>query len=68
MPYVKVKDNEHLQKNTATGAVINTNRANYMARKAKKHRERVQAEKINNLESEVQQLKEMLEKVLNNGN
>lgn len=68
MPYVKVKEHEHLEKDTQSGAVVNTNRANYMARRAKKHREKQQAEEITTLKSEVQELKEMLKKVLNNGN
>lgn len=68
MPLVKVKENEDLRKNTQTGAVINTNRANFMARRAKKNREKVQAAEMTSLRNEVNELKLMLSKVLNNGN
>lgn len=67
MPYVKVKENEDLKKDTSTGMVVNTNRANYMARRAKKHREKLNAERMQSLENEVQELKQMLAQVLNNG-
>lgn len=68
MAYVKVKDKENLVKDPTTGVVLNTNRANYMARRAKKHREKMQEQKIKSLENEMMQMREILTQVLKNGN
>lgn len=65
--FAKVKENADLRKNVRTGAVINTNKANYMARKAKKYREKKQQEEMDTMKNEIQELKELI-KALTNGN
>lgn len=68
MAYVKVKGKESLVKDPGTGVVLNTNRSNFMARRAKKAREKAQAAELETLRSEVAELKAMMEQVLTNGN
>lgn len=67
---VKVKDNPGLERDTATKAIINTNIDAYLSRrtqiKAVEHKRKLdeqQTEDINNLKSDVAEIKKMLQKL-----
>jgi len=72
MSYVKVKDNKGLVRDTSTKAVLNTNRAEYQRylerKQAVENKEQLflkQCEELNNMQKQVQELKEMLTAFMN---
>ena len=76
MSLVKVKGFESLRRDTSSGAIVNTNRSAYLLAKKKvadatKHKDqmRMAVREINNLKSEMHEIKDMLKKVIEkNGN
>jgi len=67
---IKVKDNPGLARDTATKAIINTNNDAYASRRAqikavenKRKLDELQTEDINNLKSDVAEIKKMLQKL-----
>ena len=76
MSLVKVKVFESLRRDTSSGAIVNTNRSAYLLAKKKvadatKHKDqmRMAVREINNLKSEMHEIKDMLKKVIEkNGN
>lgn len=67
MSYMKVKDKEHLVRDSYSKAILNTDRS-ALARHAKKiadaEKEKAQQDKINNLEKELSEIKELLKKLI----
>jgi hypothetical protein len=64
MSFQKVKENKDLIKNPNTNIVINTNKANYIARRAKKSREKMKDQEIQNLRSELDEMKNLVQQLL----
>ena len=72
MPYIKVKDNIHLLRNTDSNCIVNTNKSEY--EKYLKLREQKQNEvsKVENIErdistlrNEITEIKDMLRSIVN---
>jgi|TARA_B110000908_G_scaffold117239_1_gene137399 hypothetical protein len=68
---VKVKDNPGLERDTATKAIINTNNDAYLSRrtqiKATENKQKLdtqQSKDIDNLKSDVAEIKKMLQKLI----
>ena len=68
---VKVKDNPGLERDTATKAIINTNNDAYLSRrtqiKANENKQKLdtqQSKDIDNLKSDVAEIKKMLQKLI----
>lgn len=71
MEYLKVLGNDSLVRDTSSGAIINTNRTEYeeymLRRRLAEERENTikqNAEEITNLKSEMQDIKSMLQQLL----
>jgi polyhydroxyalkanoate synthesis regulator phasin len=59
-----VEDNPNLSRDMSSTAIINTNKDAYEQRLARKNSARESAEEINSLKSEVQELKNLLQKLI----
>ena len=72
MEFIKVKDNEHLIKNTKSNFIVNTNKSEYdeyVARRKLKQSEKQKVENIerdiSTLRNEITEIKEMLRSLVN---
>ena len=72
MDYVKVKDNEHLSRNTKSNCIINTNKSEYEQYLARKKHKQNEENKVDNLErdistlrDEITEIKDMLRSLVN---
>ena len=72
MDYIKVKDNEHLIKNTKSNFIVNTNKSEYdeyIARRKLKQGEKQKVENIerdiSTLRNEITEIKDMLRSLVN---
>ena len=72
MDYIKVKDNEHLIKNTKSNFIVNTNKSEYdeyIARRKLKQSEKQKVENIerdiSTLRNEITEIKDMLRSLVN---
>ncbi len=66
--FYKVEGHVNYQKNPRTGEVINTDMNEYINARRRVHKQRVQEARIKSLENEVSELKQLLQKVIDNGN
>lgn len=60
MDRVKVKDNLDLERDTISGAIINTNEAAYQQRLRQKRSRKEQAKEMDNIKSDIAEIKAML--------
>jgi len=60
MATMRIKEEPHLVKDVASGAVINTNRDEILSAKKRKAARIAEKERINTLEAEVQEMKEIV--------
>ncbi len=60
MDRVKVKDNLDLERDTISGAIINTNEAAYQQRLRQKRARKEQAKEMDNIKSDIAEIKAML--------
>ena len=72
MEFIKVKDNEHLIKNTKSNFIVNTNKSEYdeyIARRKLKQSEKQKVENIDRdistLRNEITEIKDMLRSLVN---
>ena len=72
MEFIKVKDNEHLIKNTKSNFIVNTNKSEYdeyIARRKLKQSEKQKVENIerdiSTLRNEITEIKNMLRSLVN---
>ena len=72
MEFIKVKDNEHLIKNTKSNFIVNTNKSEYdeyVARRKLKQSEKHKVENIerdiSTLRNEITEIKDMLRSLVN---
>ena len=72
MEFIKVKDNEHLIKNTKSNFIVNTNKSEYdeyIARRKLKQSEKQKVENIerdiSTLRNEITEIKDMLSSLVN---
>ena len=72
MEFIKVKDNEHLIKNTKSNFIVNTNKSEYdeyIARRKLKQSEKQKVENIerdiSTLRNEITEIKDMLRSIVN---
>ena len=72
MDYIKVKDNEHLIRNTKSNFIVNTNKSEYdeyIARRKLKQSEKQKVENIerdiSTLRNELTEIKDMLRSMVN---
>ena len=75
MDYVKVKDNEHLIRNTNSNCIVNTNKSEYeeyITRRKLKKSEKNKVDKFDNLErdistlrNEITEIKDLLRSLVN---
>jgi|TARA_R100001163_G_C4881635_1_gene78674 glutamyl-tRNA reductase len=72
MEFIKVKDNEHLIKNTKSNFIVNTNKSEYdeyIARRKLKQSEKQKVENIerdiSTLRNEITEIKDMLRSLVN---
>ena len=72
MEFIKVKDNEHLIKNTKSNFIVNTNKSEYdeyIARRKLKQSEKQKVENIerdiSTLRNEITDIKDMLRSLVN---
>ena len=57
MDYVKVKDNEHLVRNSKSNCIVNTNKAEYEEYLARRKLKKGEKNKVDNLERDVSTLR-----------
>lgn len=60
----KIKDKEHLVKDESNGAIINTDRAGYLAYKQRKITMKSRQDEITELKTEVFELKGMMKELM----
>ena len=72
MEFIKVKDNEHLIKNTKSNFIVNTNKSEYEQYLARKQQKQSEVNKVDNLErdistlrNEITEIKDMLRSLVN---
>ena len=72
MDYVKVKDHDHLMRNTQSNCIVNTNKAEYeeyLTRRKLKKNEKNKVDKlerdISTLRNEITEIKDMLRSLVN---
>ena len=72
MEFIKIKDNEHLIKNTKSNFIVNTNKSEYdeyIARRKLKQSEKQKVENIerdiSTLRNEITEIKDMLRSLVN---
>lgn len=61
----KVKNHPNLVRDSQSGAIININQNSYLSAKFRKQQIKKNKERFDQLEKEVQEIKIMLEKILN---
>ena len=57
MDYVKVKDNEHLIRNTNSNCIVNTNKSEYEEYLTRRKLKKIEKNKVDNLERDISTLK-----------
>jgi polyhydroxyalkanoate synthesis regulator phasin len=72
MEFIKVKDNEHLIKNTKSNFIVNTNKSEYDEYIARRKLKQSEKNKVDNLErdistlrNEITEIKDMLRSLVN---
>ena len=72
MSYIKVKNNNHLVRNTESNSIINTNKSEYEQYLARKKHKQNESNKVDNLErdistlrDEITEIKDMLRSLVN---
>ena len=72
MPYIKVKNNNHLVRDTESNCIINTNKSEYEHYLARKKHKQNEVNKVDNLErdistlrDEITEIKDMLRSLVN---
>ena len=72
MDYIKVKDNEHLIRNSKSNCIVNTNKAEYEEYLTRRTRDLSEKNKVDNLErdistlrNEITEIKDMLRSMVN---
>ena len=72
MDYVKVKDNEHLIRNTNSNCIVNTNKSEYEEYLTRRKLKKSEKSKIDNLErdmstlrNEITEIKDLLRSLVN---
>ena len=72
MDYIKVKDNEHLVRNSKSNCIVNTNKAEYEEYLARRKLKKGEKNKVDNLEidistlrDEITEIKDMLRSLVN---
>ena len=72
MDYVKVKDNEHLIRNTNSNCIVNTNKSEYEEYITRRKLKKSEKNKVDNLErdistlrDEITEIKDMLRSLVN---
>ena len=72
MDFIKVKDNEHLVRNSESNCIVNTNKAEYEEYLTRRKLKKSQKNKVDNLErdistlrDEITEIKDMLRSLVN---
>ena len=72
MNYIKVKDNEHLIRNSESNCIVNTNKAEYEEYLTRRKLKKIEKNKVDNLErdistlrDEITEIKDMLRSLVN---
>ena len=72
MDYVKVKDNDHLVRNTKSNCIVNTNKSEYEEYLTRRKLKKSEKNKVDNLErdistlrDEITEIKDMLRSLVN---
>ena len=72
MSYIKVKNNNHLYRDSESNCIINTNRSEYEQYLARKQQKQSEVNKVDNLErdistlrNEITEIKDMLRSLVN---
>ena len=72
MDYVKVKDNDHLIRNTKSNCIVNTNKSEYEEYLTRRKLKKNEKNKVDNLErdlstlrNEITEIKDMLRSLVN---
>ena len=72
MDYVKVKDHDHLMRNTQSNCIVNTNKAEYEEYLTRRKLKKSEKNKVDNLErdistlrDEITEIKDMLRSLVN---
>ena len=72
MSYIKVKNNNHLVRDTESNCIINTNKSEYQQYLARKQQKQSEVNKVDNLErdvstlrNEITEIKDMLRSLVN---
>ena len=72
MDYVKVKDHDHLMRNTQSNCIVNTNKAEYDEYLTRRKLKKNEKNKVDNLErdistlrNEITEIKDMLRSLVN---
>ena len=72
MDYVKVKDHDHLMRNTQSNCIVNTNKAEYEEYLTRRKLKKNEKNKVDNLErdistlrNEITEIKDMLRSLVN---
>ena len=72
MEFIKVKDNEHLIKNTKSNFIVNTNKSEYDEYIARRKLKQSEKQKVKNIErdistlrNEITEIKDMLRSLVN---
>ena len=60
MDYIKVKDNEHLIRNSESNCIVNTNKAEYEEYLTRRKLKKSEKNKVDNLEKDMSTLKNEL--------
>jgi hypothetical protein len=61
----KIANHPHLVRDSQSGAILNTDQSSYLSAKHRKQRMKRSEDRIASLESDVKQMKEMLQQLLN---
>lgn len=64
MATMKIKEQPHLVKDVASGAVININKDEILSAKKRKAARMAEKERINNLEHEVEEMREIIKMLI----
>ena len=72
MDYIKVKDNEHLIRNTNSNCIVNTNKSEYEEYLTRRRLKKSEKNKVDNLErdmstlrNEITEIKDLLRSLVN---
>ena len=63
MDYIKVKDNEHLIRNTKSNCIVNTNKAEYEEYMTRRKLKKSEKSKVDNLERDISTLRKELTEI-----